>query len=381
MPTTDSRAATYRHLVFLLVCIWLGTLLFVLLRQVSGVLTERDFSPNPVGPLWYITRYFWLPWFVIAPLVAVLARRLPIRPERWLWPLCANVLLFLAITVVHSLSVAYFYHYLGAVSPAMATYQPWQHSGHFLFGDHMFVFEIITYSVLAANLNMNNFHQIVRRQELDAISLRETLAELRLQTLRMQINPHFLFNSLNAVAVLVQKNDSERAVETINRIASFFRRTLDGTSDQWVPLHRELEMATEYLGIAKVRYGERLNVIEECEPEMKSVQVPAMLLQPLVENAVIHGIAEKPGRCVLAVRCRHSRDRLVIEIRDDGAGCALGDDPLYREGTGLTNVRLRLQQLYGDDHAFVIESQRGQGTCVTIAVPVVARRALQSPAA
>jgi two-component system, LytTR family, sensor kinase len=377
MPPTDSRAAAFRRLVFVLASIWLGSILFLLLRQVSGLLTERDFSPELLEPIRTITTRYWLPWFVFAPLVAMLAKRLPIRPERWLWPLCANVLAFLAISVVHSLGVAYAYHYFGEVTSAMAGYEPWQHSGHFLFGSHMFVFEIITYAVLAANLNMNNFHQIVRRQELDAMRLRETLTALRLQTLRMQINPHFLFNSLNAVAVLVQQNETARAVETINRIASFFRRTLDGTNDQWVPLGRELEMIAEYLAIAKVRYGDRLNVIEECEHEMKSVQVPAMLLQPLIENAVIHGIAEKSGRCALAVRCRQARDRLVIEISDDGAGSALRGDPRFKEGIGLTNVRLRLQQLYGEDHAFAIESRPGHGTRVTIAVPIAARNALQ----
>jgi two-component system, LytTR family, sensor kinase len=378
MPTTDSRAATFRRLAFLLACVWLGTVLFVCLRQVSGLLTERDFSPNLLSPIGFVTKYFWLPWFVIAPLVAALAIRLPIRPDRWLWPLCANVLAFLIISVVHSIGVAYFYHYFGDVRGAMATYAPWQHSGHFLFGDNMFLFDIITYAVLCASLNMSNFHQIVQRQELDAMRLRETLTELRLQTLRMQINPHFLFNSLNAVAVLVQMNESQRAVETINRIASFFRRTLDGTCDQWVPLERELAMATEYLAIAKVRYGDRLNVIEECEHEMKSVPVPAMLLQPLIENAVVHGIAERPGRCALAVRCRGSHEQLVIEISDDGAGSALRDDPRFREGTGLTNVRLRLQQLYGDNHAFAIESRPGHGTRVTIVVPIAARNALQA---
>jgi two-component system, LytTR family, sensor kinase len=252
----------------------------------------------------------------------------------------------------------------------MSTYEPWQHSGHFLFGDNMFLFEVITYSVLAANLNMGNFHQLMRQQEIDAARLRETLTELKLQTLRMQINPHFLFNSLNAVTVLVQKSDSARAVEAINRIASFFRRTLEGTNDQWVPLERELEMATEYLAISKVRYGERLNVIEACAPDVKRVPVPAMLLQPLVENAVIHGIAEKRGNCELAVRCRREADRLVIEIIDDGAGCAMENAPQFREGTGLTNVRLRLQQLYGDDHAFSIESRPDHGTRVVITVPI-----------
>jgi two-component system, LytTR family, sensor kinase len=377
MATT--RAVSYKHLAFLIACIWFGMVLFMLLRIVSGLLTERDYTPAFFGPIKFLTLNFLLPWLLFAPLVATLAKRLPIRPEEWLWPVCANILLFLAIAMVHSLGIAYFYHYFGDVTGPMATYEPWQHSGHFLFGDNLFLFEVIAYAVLAANLNMGNFHQIVQRQELDAARLRETLAELRLQTLRMQINPHFLFNSLNAVAVLVQKNEPGRAVETINRVASFFRRTLEGTSDQWVSLERELEMVNEYLGIAKVRFGERLHVTEECEPEAKSVQVPAMLLQPLIENAVIHGISEKPGQCSLTIRCHRTRDRLSIEINDDGAGCARGD-PRFKEGTGLTNVRLRLQQLYGDDHTFTLDSRPGHGTRVIVALPAAVRRETQAVA-
>jgi sensor histidine kinase YesM len=104
-----------------------------------------------------------------------------------------------------------------------------------------------------------------------------------------------------------------------------------------------------------------------------------MLLQPLIENAVIHGIAEKPGKCALAVRCRQANDRLVVEISDDGAGCAMRD-PRFKEGTGLTNVRLRLQQLYGADHAFTIESRPHDGTRVTITVPIHPARAAQAVA-
>lgn len=378
MSTT--RAVSYKHLAFLIACVWFGMVVFMLLRIVSGLLTERDYTPAFFGPIGFLTLNFLLPWLLFAPLVAALARRLPIRPEQWLWPLCANILLFMGIIMVHSLAIAYRYHYFGDPTGPMANYAPWQHSGHFLFGDNLFLFEIITYSVLAANLNMGNFHQIVRQQELDAAHLRQTLAELRLQTLRMQINPHFLFNSLNAVTVLIQKNEPGRAVETINRIASFFRRTLDGTSDQWVPLARELDMIDEYLGIAKVRFGERLRIVAECEHDAKSVQVPAMLLQPLIENAVIHGIAEKPGPCSLSVLCRRLQDRLSIEINDDGAGCMHGD-PRFKEGTGLSNVRLRLQQLYGDDHTFTLDSRPGHGTRVTIVVPVALRREQQQAVA
>jgi hypothetical protein len=369
MPATSTASATFRQVLFLLVCLWLGALGFVALGQISGMLTLRGFTPDPLGRIRYFTTYIWLPWLAFGPFVAVLAERMPIRPDRWVKPLSVNTLALLVMAVLHGLGVGYYYYYFGDITPEMANYAPWQHSGHFLFGDSILLFDIILYAVLAASFNLGNFHRLLRRQELDAIRLRETLAELRLQTLRMQINPHFLFNSLNAVTTLIYKNESDRAVETINRIASFFRRTLEGTGEQWMTLERELEMVREYLAIAQVRFGQRLRIIEECAPEMASVPVPAMLLQPLIENAVIHGIGAKPGPCCLAVHCRRSQDRLVIEIADDGAGSTLREDPDFKEGVGLTNVRLRLQPLYEHDHSFSIRSKLGAGTIVTISLP------------
>jgi hypothetical protein len=309
MQEVRSRATTYRHLVFLLLCMWIGIVLFVALRHISGLLTEHHYTGTPLWVIHFVTLYCWLPWFAIAPFVALIARRFPIRPDRWLGPLAVNAWVLLGISIAHGLVVRYCYHYLGYMDSEMATYQPWQHAGHVLFGDNLLLLDTLTYAVLAASLNVGNFYRLARHHELDALQLRETLAEQQLQTLRMQINPHFLFNSLNAVAVLVQKNEPVKAVEMINRIASFFRRTLEGTGEQWVPLARELEIAAEYLAIARVRYGERLNVTEECDQSMKSVPVPAMLLQPLLENAVTHGIAEKAGACGLALRCKPSHDR------------------------------------------------------------------------
>jgi two-component sensor histidine kinase len=370
MSASRTPNTTFRQLLFLLACVWLGAVLFVALSQISGMLTLRGFSPEPLGRIRYFTLFIWLPWLAFGPFVAGLAQRMPIRPDRWLKPLSVNLLALLVMAVLHGLGAGYYYHYFGDMTPEMATYAPWQHAGHYLFGDNMLLFDIILYAVLAASFNLGNFHRLLRRQELDAIRLRETLAELRLQTLRMQINPHFLFNSLNAVTTLIYKNESDRAVETINRIASFFRRTLEGTGEQWVRLEHELEMVHEYLAIAQVRYGQRLNVIEASEPSMSSVSVPAMLLQPLIENAIVHGIGEKPGPRCVAVRCHQSQDRLIIEISDDGAGSRLHEDPNFQEGIGLTNVRLRLQQLYGDEHAFSIKSKLGAGTTVTISLPI-----------
>lgn len=371
----QSLVRAYRHLLFVLGCVWLGAVLYVALRHLSGLLTLRDFQSNPAAFIRSITTYYWSPWLLLAPAVAMLAHRLPLRPDRWLAPLAANVGLFVALAVAHGLLVGYVYHYFGNVSAEMMTYEPWQHSGHFLFGDAMFLFDAITFAVLAGNLNIGNFHRIVQRQELDAARLSNNLAQLRLQTLRMQVNPHFLFNALNAVAVLVRKSENARAVDMIGRISNFFRRTLDEDLEQLVPLQRELEMTAEYLAIAKLRYGDRLATREHCSPDAAAVPVPAMLLQPLIENAVVHGVAEKPGACCLTVDCRLAAGRLVIEIADDGVGY---DPARSKEGVGLRNVRQRLEQLYGHDHSFLVAGRRGEGTRITIDIP--ARSKAEPPA-
>ena len=371
----DSIARTVRQLARVLVGLWLGAMLYVALRYLSGVLTERDFRFDFLASARYITLWLWIPWIIGAPLVVALARRLPIKPDDWLWPTTANVLLCLAISLLHGLVASYSYYFSDNMSRDMATYAAWQHTGHFLFGDDMLLLDTIAYSVLAASLNLGKFHELLRQQQLDTARLGENLAELRLQTLRMQINPHFLFNSLNAVSVLVNKNERESAVEMIGKMSSFFRRTLEGGAEQWVSLEAELGMVAEYLAIARFRFGERLRIRQECDPAALSVNVPSMLLQPLVENAVVHGVAEHPGNCELAVVCELNADRLSISICDDGVGCPPRGDPKFREGIGVRNVRQRLEQLYGADHRFVFDSAPGRGARVTIDVPVAPRRA------
>ena len=360
-PTVRSLAAT-------LALIWLGCAVYVLLHEISGLLTLRDAEFNPLGHLVGLTLFYWLPWVALAPFAALCSARFPIRPERWRRPVAAHLGTLLVLALVHASGIGLLFHYSAAFGE-MATYAPWQHTGHFLFGDTMLLFDTVFYAVIAATLNIRNFQQIVRQQELDAARLNEHLAELRFQTLRMQVDPHFLFNALNAIAVLLRKRDTARAVEMIGRLARFFRRTLERSSEQWVALEEELAMIDEYIGIAKIRFGERLAVEQQCDARVQRVAVPAMLLQPLVENALVHGLGAKVGECALAVECRADGDRLRIENRDDGAGCAFYADPNFRYGEGLRNVRARLAQMYGEDHRFTIDSVPDEGTRITIDLP------------
>jgi LytS/YehU family sensor histidine kinase len=234
----------------------------------------------------------------------------------------------------------------------------------------MLLFDMVVYASLAATLNIRNFFEIVRQQEIDASKLSQRLAELQLQTLRMQIDPHFLFNAMNAVSVLIKKGDNERAAETLGRLSSFFRQTLESSDRHWVTLDEELELVRQYIAIVQVRFGDRLTVNERCDEGIRATPVPAMLLQPLIENAVMHGFGDKVGPCSLTLACRADDDRLAITIEDDGMGGKFYSDPKFAEGVGLTNVRGRLEQMYGREQSFSLTSTPGAGTRIEIRVPL-----------
>ena len=370
MTEPSERKPTFRSLAGALALVWVGFVVYTALQQVSGVLTLRDFTPRFFGSLTSLTLYYWLPWILFAPLVAVGSARVPIRPGNWPLALLAHSLLLLGIAVMHGLGIGILYHYTAA-STDMATYQPWQHAGHFLFGDDMLLFDMVVYAVFAASLNIRNFFEIVRQQELDASKLSQRLAELQLQTLRMQIDPHFLFNAMNAVAVLIKKGENELAEQTLGRLSSFLRHSLETSDRHWVTLDEELDLVRQYIAIVQVRFGDRLTVNERCDESVRATPVPAMLLQPLIENAVTHGFGDKVGPCSLTLACRADDDRLRITIENDGVGGKFYSDPKFEEGIGLTNVRGRLEQMYGREHTFSLTSKPGRGTRIEVRIPLL----------
>ncbi len=252
----------------------------------------------------------------------------------------------------------------------MSQYLPWQHIGHFLFGDSIFLYNAIVYTVLIASFNLRNFYNIAQQKELAASQLGLKLTESQLKTLRMQVNPHFLFNTLNSISVLVMKKENAKATEMIELLSGFFRQTLEDSKSQWVALETELEMTSQYLAIEQVRFGDRLTVIEKIAADTLKISVPSMILQPLVENALRHGLGEKEEPGVLVIECKRLADRLLIRITDDGAGCVFGGDKGVEMGVGLTNVQERLNHLYGDNHVIELLGKPGKGVAISIEIPV-----------
>ncbi len=215
------------------------------------------------------------------------------------------------------------------------------------------------------------------RIELKFEEQKRLVLEARFDALQRQINPHFLFNTLNSIATLIRVRP-EQARELIVKLASILRGLLKD-HDSYVPFRDELAFTDDYLGIEVVRFGaDKLRVVKEIDPGTLELPVPSMLLQPLVENSIKHGLEPRISGGTITLRSRLERGKLVIEVEDDGVGIAperaLRTGVLTQEGNGIgmRNVRERLEVLYGPAAAFEITSRPGRGTLVTMQMPSAA---------
>jgi two-component system, LytTR family, sensor kinase len=247
-----------------------------------------------------------------------------------------------------------------------------------LFSRFSFLYDFIVYViVLGAGLARNYYVRYqarveeTRRLEGEAAQLRAESAELhaqvtdaRLNALHAQLNPHFLFNTLNAVSTLVDE-DPPAARRMIARLSDLLRHTLGKGDEQEITLARELEMLRRYLDIMEVRFQDRLDVSIETDASLDDALVPNLVLQPLVENAFRHGLAQIQTVGRVAVRAVRDDGELVLTVRDNGRGPA---NPV-REGVGLTNTRARLTQLYGGRQRLALSPDEGGGAVVEVRVP------------
>ena len=194
------------------------------------------------------------------------------------------------------------------------------------------------------------------------------LMQARLDALASQINPHFLFNTLNSVSSLIRINP-EQARNMVMRLARIMRRRLRN-QEHFAPLRDELDFVDDYLSIELVRFGDKLRVVKHIDPATLDMLVPSMLLQPLIENSIRHGISSKVDGGTVTLRAAHSNGRLLIEVEDDGVGipeARLAN--IFEQGVGVSNVKERLKVLYNQDHRMRIDSKAGRGTRIEIELP------------
>ncbi len=194
------------------------------------------------------------------------------------------------------------------------------------------------------------------------------LMQARLESLASQINPHFLFNTLNSVSTLIRVNP-EQARSMVVRLSRIMRGRLR-SQEHFAPLREELAFVEDYLSIELVRFGDKLRVVKDIDPATLDMLVPSMLLQPLVENSIKHGISSKVAGGTITLRTWHAAGRLTVEVGDDGVGIPEAElSTIFGKGIGVSNVKERLKVLYNQDYRMLIDSQEGRGTRIEIELP------------
>jgi LytS/YehU family sensor histidine kinase len=220
---------------------------------------------------------------------------------------------------------------------------------------------------LAAQYERVIREEFERRQLISQHELREMTSRAQIRALQAQIRPHFLFNTLNVLSNLIH-TDPRKAEDLTEELATVFRYTLDATRMEWVPLEDEVRFVTSYLRIEKARFEGRLSYLIDLEPQARPVRIPPKILQPVVENAVRHGIASRIEGGVVRISAKSSDGRLVLVVEDSGSGLKTGEN-LDRQGIGLKNVRDRLQHIYRDEAMLQLSAIEPIGTRVALTLP------------
>jgi sensor histidine kinase YesM len=231
--------------------------------------------------------------------------------------------------------------------------------------------DIVCYSTIVAVESSMRYHRRFQHGKIRTIRLDTQFARARLQALKMQLHPHFLYNSLNSLSELMRE-DPAAGEEMIHNLEKFLQLTVNHNDEQEVLFEKELEFLQCYLAIENVRFQDRLSVKMEIEPLALKVPVPNLLLQPIVENAIRHGIAprSKPGE--IEIRARRNNGVLQLSVRDNGPGLKKSrkKSKVLRSGLGLTNTKERLNQLYGDSYRFELMNAPEGGLIVSLEIPV-----------
>jgi two-component system LytT family sensor kinase len=321
-------------------CLGAGALLLSLL-EVGQLYLRSTIGGPPVQWLPAIANAlpFWLALALLTPLPIWLARQ---------WPLDTG--LRRGAIVAHLAGAALF-----AVTHAAAVtlVNLWRFGSGFSLTigfskvlSFAAVIDLLVYGVIVGAVHALRYYGDARERERQATALQASLAEARLAGLRAQLNPHVLFNTLNAVSVLAMKGDQEAVIRVVGLLSDILRSCLDEARGQEGTLADELKLVESYLEIQRIRFADRLTIDVAADAETLGACVPTLILQPIVENAVTHGISNDPGPGHISIRARRDNGSLRLTVADSGPG--FGQSPHRGRGVGLSSIEARLRQLYGD---------------------------------
>lgn len=303
----------------------------------------------------------WLVFGALTPMIYVLSRRFPLRREA----IGRTVAAHLTGTLVLCIGWAS----LGVLLALLLNRRPAQEPLLRYYVSWILInlpWSVFLYFTVLGCIYAFTFHREARERESQQVRLAAQLAEAKLGALRMQLNPHFLFNSLNAITVLVRDQNTRDAARMLELLSGVLRQVLQSNKRQEVTLDKELRFIEQYLAIEQVRFSDRLQVRWSIEPTIRDALVPEFILQPLVENAVRHGVAKRSEAGVIEVSAHETGNDVLLSVRDNGPGY----HPVSDAGVGLANTRARLETLFGETGQLRMQNGEGGGAIATVRLPV-----------
>jgi signal transduction histidine kinase len=370
MAPDSSRVTDRRRRVFLLsgLLAAVGISLLVATQNYFALATRG--RPTPWLPLFLGELPVWFAWLAMLPAITWLARRFPPHRER--------PALHVGIHVIAGCAAVYimilFTEGVRRLMPGMLPVE----GSLFDAVNRSFPFNLvpflIVYAAAAALAVAWQYHWALQAQQIRESQLQTQLARTRLDVLRAQIQPHFLFNTLHAISALMGR-DVNGARRMMRRLSELLRIALDDSGGDEVPLAAELQFLDGYLDIQRLRFGDRLNVTLEIGEGTRSLPVPRLILQPLVENSIKHGITARPQAENITIRAERTGSGLLLRVADDGPGFRtdaghLPESGFTSGGLGLANTRERLRGLYGDEGSLLVQDDPDGGAVVEIRIPI-----------
>ncbi|MBV9180766.1 MAG: histidine kinase, partial [Acidobacteria bacterium] len=349
--------------------VWTAVGIFFFTQAVIQKFLSREPTPwQHYLVSWMVGVYLWA---LVTPIVLWLGRRFPLERRNWARRMAIHLPLSVGISFTQLFIESILLYHLH-VFPSLMT--GWLPTFVFLLtiGFHQ---GIVTYFLLlGGRYGLDYYHKYLEREkqalrlELNTAQLKTQLADARLSALKMQLQPHFLFNTMNAIMVLVRQQKNKQAEEMLARLGDLLRCVLEDVDAQEVPLRRELEYLRLYLSIEQVRFPDRLRAEISADQTVLDAAVPQMGLQPIVENAIRHGLGKSSAAGRIQIDATRLNHMLEIKVKDDGPGLA-HQQANERNGIGLANTRARLQQLYGDAAKLSVENGELGGVVVTMVLP------------
>jgi LytS/YehU family sensor histidine kinase len=344
--------------------IWTGIGLFDATQNVFGMRAEG--MHHSWVQLFFVLSLAWIPWALATPWVIELGRRyrpVKLKPVST-WLVHAGALL--AIAAAAAAWVALLEVLLQPWAPDAAS-GPYLTTWLLKLSSHSLSSLILYAFILVISVALDSRERLATQQT-ETARLNEQLSQAHMNALRRQMEPHFIFNTLNAIAGLVRENKGGAAVSMIVALSDFLRRVVKDCNDPQVPLSQEVEFLERYLAIQKMRFAGRLRVGVQVPGALLAARVPSLILQPLVENAIKHGIAKRVQGGAVRIAACSGGGMLRLSVYNDGPAIARGGEAA-RTGTGLANLRKRLTLLYGGKFELHLENQRSAGVEASVSLP------------